>query len=65
VASEVYDHASILRAIEWRWNLQPLSVRDAQANNLANALNLSDWNPDAPTIEVPGGPFGALCAAST
>ena len=38
VAHGVYDHASILRMIEWRFELQPLSIRDAGANNLAEVL---------------------------
>ena len=33
-----YDHTSILRLIEWRWGLAPLTVRDATANNLAREL---------------------------
>jgi phospholipase C len=37
----LYDHTSVLRLIEWRWNLEPLSVRDASANNLAAALESS------------------------
>jgi len=41
VADGVYDHTSILRMIEWRWGLPALSVRDAQANNLADALDFS------------------------
>jgi phospholipase C len=53
VAHDVYDHASILRLIEWRWNLQPLSVRDAQATNLAGALDFGTTRPDAPRFSVP------------
>lgn len=40
VAHGVYDHTSILKMIEWRWGLDPLSVRDASANNLADLLAL-------------------------
>jgi phospholipase C len=29
----VFDHTSVLRLIEWRWNLAPLTVRDATANS--------------------------------
>jgi phospholipase C len=42
VSHDVFDHTSILRMIEWRWNLSPLSVRDATANNLAVALDFDD-----------------------
>lgn len=33
-----YDTTSILRFIEWRWDLDPLGDRDANANNLLNAF---------------------------
>jgi phospholipase C len=36
-----YEHCSILRMIEWRWNLQPMTARDAHAKNLAEALDFS------------------------
>jgi phospholipase C len=53
VAHDVYDHASILRLIEWRWNLQPLSTRDARATNLAQALDFGNTRADAPRFRVP------------
>jgi phospholipase C len=37
----VYDTTSILRLIETRYGLAPLGTRDAKANNLTHALNLS------------------------
>ena len=54
VSHDVFDHTSVLRMIEWRWGLQPLSVRDATANNLALALQL-DRKPKltAPAYAVP------------
>lgn len=36
----VYDTTSILRFLEWRFELAPLSDRDKKANNLANTLRL-------------------------
>lgn len=36
-----YDHCSVLRMIEWRWGLEPMTVRDANAKNLADALDFS------------------------
>jgi phospholipase C len=36
-----YDTTSILRFVEWRWNLRPLGDRDANANNLLNAFDFS------------------------
>ncbi len=35
----VYDFESTLKFIEWRFGLQPLTNRDASANNLADAFN--------------------------
>jgi phospholipase C len=61
VASGIYDHTSVLKMIEWRWGLQPLTVRDASANNLADVLDFSQFNLNAPRFSVPGGPFGRLC----
>jgi len=37
----VYDYTSILRFIEDRWKVQPLTARDASANSIAAALDLS------------------------
>jgi phospholipase C len=61
VSSKVYDHASILRLIESRWNLQPLALRDTSANNLMDELNLTLPLTAAPTIDVPAGPFEIVC----
>lgn len=61
VSSTVFDHASILRLIEWRWGLSPLTARDAQANNLADALDLTHPQLSAPVFDVPSGPFGGPC----
>jgi len=61
VGHRVYDHTSVLKMIEWRFGLQPLTVRDASARNLAEALDLSSApNLEAPTFAVP--PFvGQAC----
>jgi phospholipase C len=64
VASDEYDHTSILKMIEWRWDLQPLTVRDETALNLAEVLNFSQRDPSAPSYPVPFGPFGTLCPSS-
>lgn len=34
-----YEHCSILRMIEWRWGLAPMTLRDRTAKNLADALD--------------------------
>ena len=45
-----YEHCSILRMIEWRWNLPPLTTRDRTARNLADAL---DFKTQRPAVAVP------------
>jgi phospholipase C len=57
IAHDVYDHTSVLKLIEWRWNLRPLTVRDSQANNLAEALDFDAPNLTAPRYTVSSGPF--------
>jgi len=53
VASEIYDHTSILKMIEWRWGLEPLSARDAAANNIAEVLDFSRREQIAGAYDVP------------
>ena len=36
-----YDHASILKFIEWRWNLAPLTERDRRADAFLEAFDFS------------------------
>ena len=48
VADGIYDHTSILRMIEWRFDLRPLSLRDAGANNLAEVLEFEEKKPAPP-----------------
>ncbi len=52
VNSMLYDHTSVLKLIEWRWSLAPLTARDAssQITNLAHALNFSHPNISAPAL---------------
>jgi phospholipase C len=61
VAHGLYDHASVLKLIEWRWKLAPLSVRDRYARNLALALDFSKRNLAAPRFNVPVRLSGAVC----
>lgn len=64
ISHGIYDHTSVLKMIEWRWNLEPLTVRDKTANNIAESLNFSQPNLAAPVFSVPPGPFGDLCAST-
>jgi phospholipase C len=54
VAPGTSDHTSVLKMIEWRFGLAPLTVRDAAANNLAEVLDFTS-EPDlkARTYDVP------------
>ncbi|MBV9721826.1 MAG: hypothetical protein JO082_07905 [Mycobacterium sp.] len=40
VTSTVYDHTSILKLVEQKWNLHPLTRRDAAAHSPLDALDL-------------------------
>jgi phospholipase C len=64
VSSLEVDHTSILRMIEWRWHLAPLTVRDQTANNLAEVLDFSARDVSARPFAVPSGPFGASCVGA-
>jgi phospholipase C len=64
VSHTLYDHTSVLKLIEWRWKLAPLTVRDATANNLAGALDFRRPNLAVPRADVPPGPFGGPCGVS-
>jgi phospholipase C len=65
VSHTPFDHTSVLRLIEWRWNLESLTVRDAAANNLAAALDFGKPNRTAPLYAIPPGPFGGACPNTT
>jgi phospholipase C len=65
IAHGQYDHTSILKMIEWRFGLPPLTVRDQTAANLAEVLNFAVPDNTAPTFNVPTGPFGRPCLPVT
>ncbi|HEX6473030.1 MAG TPA: alkaline phosphatase family protein [Streptosporangiaceae bacterium] len=54
VAHNTYDHTSVLKMIEWRFGLAPLTVRDSAARNLAEVLDFAgEPNLAAPHYTVP------------
>jgi phospholipase C len=63
VAHGVYDHTSILKLLEWRWGLSPLTARDAAAANLAAALDFAHPVLATPRISAPRFAAGAPCSA--
>jgi phospholipase C len=71
VARGTFDHTSVLKMIEWRFGLDPLTVRDAAARNLAEVLHLRGPHRrhapryDVPDVATPGCPAtGTSMAAS-
>lgn len=56
VGHNTYDHASILRLIEWRYGLEPLSKRDATARNIGEVLDFAqkpNLDPVVPAYTAP------------
>jgi phospholipase C len=65
VAHQTLDHTSILKMIAWRWGLQPLTKRDANATNLAWVLDFAAPNTASNSYTVaPFDPLTAGCATS-
>jgi phospholipase C len=67
VSHDVFDHTSVLKLIEWRWGLQPLTARDAspQIGNFATAMNFTSPNTDVSGIPVPGAVTAEPCFGGT
>jgi phospholipase C len=58
-----FDHTSILKMIEWRWNLPHLTDRDQNAKNLAEVLDLTSPVPPGLTalpLVVPPQPYQSV-----
>jgi len=64
VDSIVFDNTSILKLIEWRWGLRPLTARDASndVGNLAVALDFDDPDARVPSLPFPLPPPIHPCA---
>jgi phospholipase C len=56
VGHNFYDHTSILKMVEWRFGLAPLTKRDKAARNLAESLDFRTARPapDLPVVLDPG-----------
>jgi phospholipase C len=65
VNSLVFDHTSVLKLIEWRWKLAPLTARDASndVQNLAYALRFDNPNAEVPELPQPVAPPPHVCPA--
>jgi phospholipase C len=59
VSALVFDHTSVLKLIEWRWGLVPLTPRDASNDvlNLAYALNFRQPDALVPSLPKPQPPL--------
>ena len=63
VSHTVYDHTSVLKTIERKWNLPAMTYRDANANDLLDCLDLKKRAfADPPTLAAPGNPTGSSTA---
>jgi len=62
VSALVFDHTSVLKLIEWRWGLAPLTPRDASDDvlNLAYALDFSQPDAVVPSLPKPQAPLVAV-----
>ena len=67
VNSTMFDNTSILKLIESRWNLAPLTARDAptsEVGNLTSALDLLNPNRFLPSLPNPAPPVVVPCPGS-
>jgi phospholipase C len=60
VSHVVHDHTSILKLIETKWNLPPLTRRDAEADNLLDSLDLAGPPAFARPPDLPAPALAAL-----
>src|SRR5262249_49899540 len=64
VGHGLYDHTSVLRFIESTFGLAPLTVRDANANNLADELDFSSARAAPKPFKLPSVHYGVPCFSS-
>jgi phospholipase C len=66
IDSGISDHTSILKLIEWRWGLLPLTARDASSDvqSLAEVLDFDHPRVNVPVLPQPTVPQLTTCLAS-
>ena len=66
-ATDVYDHTTVLKLIEWRWGAPTFDGQRCipQIFNLATTMNFSSPNTDVSGVPVPGGVTAAPCFLGT
>jgi len=60
VSHQTFDHTSILKLVETKWNLPALTYRDANAHNMLDFFDLAAKNPpfaEPRVLNVPKNPF--------
>ncbi len=67
VKGMTFDHTSILKLIEWRFGLDPLTARDASRDveNLARVLKFKHPDATVPTLPAPDPPPPTPCLSTT
>jgi phospholipase C len=64
VGHAVYDHSSILKMVEWRFGLKPMTKRDRSARNLAESFNFAKPNTSIPDLPIVLDPGPGLCGVT-
>jgi len=61
VSSEIFDHTSVLKLVESKWNLPPLTARDNAASAPLDALDLTSAPAflEPPPLPAPSLPWGS------
>ncbi len=65
VSHQTFDHTSILKLVETKWNLPALTYRDANANAMLDFFDLSAKRPpfaEPPELQAPSNPFSSPAA---
>ncbi len=65
MSHQTFDHTSILKFVETKWNLPALTYRDANAHNMLDFFDLSAKRPpfaEPPELTAPRNPFSSPAA---
>ncbi len=65
VSHRTFDHTSILKFVETKWNLPALTYRDANADNMLDFLDLTAKKPpftEPPDLKAPKNPLSSAAA---
>jgi phospholipase C len=65
VSHQVFDHTSVLKLVETKWNLPAMTYRDANAHNMLDFFDLKAKEPpfaEPPILVPPANPFSSPAA---